>query len=317
MRNKTSIVTSAADVCGKPSSIRPMDNSPSRDHKGAEYKESFMFSNRSSVSHGCSLAAAAVLAAVACIGLAGTASASTIIYLDSFSGSSAANSLNGAAPTVDNGTSSTWTAGSTPGYNGFTDTGSASTSTGNGIIAYLNFLPSHGYVYTLSVGMQTTSANAWLALGFMTSPMTNNRFDQPDSSGGPGATPWALVHAPPSSGTYIGSLFTGPAATVYGQNFSPPAGVSITGTQNISIILNTGSSAWTYQVFDNGTAVSPVEGFHNPNPAIVAVGLNTIAPSGQFSNFELSSAAVPEPATLGLVAVGGLGLLLLKRRKTV
>ncbi len=35
MSNKSSIVTSAADGCGKPSSIRPMDNLPSRDHKGA------------------------------------------------------------------------------------------------------------------------------------------------------------------------------------------------------------------------------------------------------------------------------------------
>ncbi len=313
MSSNKSIVTSAAECCGKPSSIRLMDNPNS---SNMERKEPSMFSNRSAISRGCSLVAGA-LAAAACVGLAGMASASTIIYEDSFSGSSAANSLNGAAPTVDNGTSSTWTAGSTTGYNGFTDTGSASTSTGNGIIAYLNFLPSHGYVYTLSVGMQTTSANAWLAVGFMTSPMISNRFDQPDSSGGPGATPWAMVYAPPSSGTYIGSLFTGPAATVYGQNFSPPSGSSATGIQDISIALNTGTAAWSYQVFDNGTAVSPVEGFQNPNPAIVAVGLNTIAPSGQFSNFELSSAAVPEPATLGMTGAGALCLLLLKRRKTV
>ena len=102
MRNKSSIVTSAADGCGKPSSIRSMDNLPSRDHKGAEYKESFMFSNRLSVSHGCSLAVAA-LAAVAFAGLAGTASASTV-YSESFGGS-ATGPLVGTAPTVDNGTS--------------------------------------------------------------------------------------------------------------------------------------------------------------------------------------------------------------------
>ena len=59
MRNKSSIVTSAADGCGKPSSIRTMDKSPSRDHKGAEYKESFMLSNCLSISRGCSLAVAA------------------------------------------------------------------------------------------------------------------------------------------------------------------------------------------------------------------------------------------------------------------
>ena len=77
MRNKSNIVTSAADGCGNPSSIRPMDHLPSRDHKGAEYKESFMFSNRSSVSRSSVLAIAA-FAAVALIGLASIASASTI-----------------------------------------------------------------------------------------------------------------------------------------------------------------------------------------------------------------------------------------------
>jgi hypothetical protein len=273
-----------------------------------------------SICRGCSLAVLGLAPiALGTLGLgglmAGAASASTVIYQDSFSGSST-TPLNGAAPTTDNGSSPTWIAGVTTGYAGFADNGTATTSTGNGIIAYLDFTPSSGQVYTLSVGMQTTAANAWLALGFMTNPITNNRFDQPDSGGGPGATPWTLVHAPPSSGTYIGSLFTGPAATVYGQNFSPPTGSSATEIQKLSIVLNTGSSAWTYQVFDNGTAVSPVEGFSS-NPAITAVGLNTIATSGQFSNFELSFSPVPEPATLGLMVGGVSGLLLLtKRRRT-
>ena len=80
MNSKSNIVISAADGCGKPSSIRSMDNLPSRDHKGAEYKESFMFSNRSTISRGCSLAAAA-LAATALVGMAasaGTAQAEVI-----------------------------------------------------------------------------------------------------------------------------------------------------------------------------------------------------------------------------------------------
>ncbi len=76
MNSKSRIVTSAADGCGKPQSIRPTDNLPSRDQKGAEYKESFMLSNRSSISRGCSLVATAFAAA----GLlsAGVAGAATV-----------------------------------------------------------------------------------------------------------------------------------------------------------------------------------------------------------------------------------------------
>ena len=84
--SKTSIVTSAEDGCGTPSSVRPMDNLPSRDHKGAEYKESFMFSNRSPVSHGSSLAAKAVVAGAALgalvllAGVVPVARASLLVY---------------------------------------------------------------------------------------------------------------------------------------------------------------------------------------------------------------------------------------------
>ena len=234
---------------------------------------------------------AAALAAVACVGLAGAASAG-IIYQDSFSGTNT-TPLNGAALTVDNGTSSKWTAGTgSAGHIGFADSGYTSepAASTTGEAAYLNFTPVSGQVYTLSVGMQTGSPNSgnWLALGFLTNPSTSTgRFD----AGGPGATPWALVRPPntsfsPSNASYAGTLFTGPGAAVYGENFFAPAGTG-SGPQNVSIVLNTGNSAWTYQVFDNGTAVSPVEGFQNPNPTIIAVGLSNdgYGTTGQFSNF--------------------------------
>ena len=81
MNSKSNIVTSAADGCGQPSSIRTMDNLPSRNHKGAEYKESFMFSSRSSVSRGYSLAAKVAIAGAvvaAMLGMVAFAAANTV-----------------------------------------------------------------------------------------------------------------------------------------------------------------------------------------------------------------------------------------------
>ncbi len=325
MSNKSSIVTSAADGCGQPSSIRPMDNLPSRDHKGAEYKESFMLSNRSSVSHGCSLAAM-VFAAVACIGLAGTAWASTIIYQDNFSGSSS-TPLNSAAPTTDNGPSTTWTANtyavwSDSGYTNYTLDQSGKTRDS----AYLGFTPISGQIYTLSATLTITSvdtsngaSNDFLDIGFPgniqagtnslggTSTL-NTGWDWPASISNVYASPWVLLR-----GSGGGSYITGPETNGSGSLSSTAA---IGQANNIAIILNTGASAWTYQVFDNATAVSPVVTFAT-NPTMTAIGLQNAGVIGTVSNFELISSPVPEPATLGLVAIGGLGLLLLKRRKVV
>ncbi len=319
MSNKSSIVTSAADGCGKPSSIRPMDNLPSRDHKGAEYKESFMFSNRSTIYRGCSLAAA-TLAAVACIGLAGTAWASTVIYQDNFSGSSS-TPLNGAKPTVDNGTSTAWTA--TGGSTAFADSGYTSESNSAGAVAYLNFTPVSGHVYTLSAGLYTTSVYTpdpgwdWLAVGFVLNPTTTSGTSFVFNETAPGAYAFMQVYAP-GSASASGTAYSGPDGgnSPYIDPFNAPSGTA-NGPQNVSIVLDTGASAWTYQFFDNGAAVSPIESFSS-NPAITAVGLNTQGPNtvvGQVSNFELTSSPVPEPATLGLFAVGGLALVLIGRKR--
>ena len=316
MRNKTSIVTSAADGCGQPSSIRSMDNLPSRDHKGAEYKESFMFSNRSSVSHGSALAIAA-FATVALVGLAGTVSASvvTTIYSESFGGAPTTTPLAGTAPTVDNGTSSTWTATS-----GISDSGYTNNSTA---IGYLSFTPISGNIYTLSAnlaGSGTPNNGAWLSLGFLITPTTsgNVRFDG-SGSGTENAVDWVLLYTPGSS-TVNGSLFEGPGTSAGGANYYVGNDQNSSGldTGDFSIVLNTAGtpSAWTAKIFDNGTAIS---GNLSVPSGITAVGIGNdgTVSAGQFSNFSLTSSPVPEPATLGLVAIGGLGLLLLKRRKAV
>ncbi len=302
MSNKISIVISAADSCGKPSSIRSMDHLPSRDHKGAEHKESFMLSNRSSISRGCLLAATSLV--VAMLGTMTSAVSASIVYQDSFTGGTA--NLDGAAPSVDHGTSTVWTAGATSGPGngagagvGWFDNGSTSLS-GNSGGAYLSFTPVNGNIYTLTTGIDPTAGN-WLAIGFVKTPNTINPLN------GSGAYAWVLIS--PGGG---GQIFTGPDTSNANGGFTGTSSVN-----TVSIVLNTQAAAWTYQVFDNAVAAEASPVVFSTNPTITAVGLGNSSATGTFSNFELSSAAVPEPPSLGLVAVGGLGLLLLKRRKAV
>ena len=265
-----------------------------------------MFTNSFSNSHGSSLIAAAAIAVAAIAGLAGTASAS-IIYQDSFTGGTA--NLDGAAPTVDHGTSTVWTAGGTNGSGdgagagvGWQDNGSTSFS-GNSGSAYLLFTPSSGNIYTLTASFElTTSSSNWLSVGFVRTPNTTMPLY------GSGAYAWGFVM--PSG---AGATYPGPDQTVAGTGFT---GNAYNNLNTLSIVLNTQASAWTYQMSANGTAVTPVVAY-TTNPAITAVGLGNSDATGHFSNFELSSAAVPEPASLGLVAAGSLGLLLIKRRRAV
>ena len=98
MNTKSKIVTSAADGCGQPLSIRSMDHLPRRDHKGAEYKESFMLSNRLSVSRGCSLATMA--AATVLVGA--VAARASIFYNVNFT-NDAAGTTPAAAPAYNGG----------------------------------------------------------------------------------------------------------------------------------------------------------------------------------------------------------------------
>jgi hypothetical protein len=252
---------------------------------------------------GTSLAAAA-LAVVAFAGLSGTASAS-IIYQDSFTGGTV--NLDGTAPSVDHGTSTVWTAGGTNGPGngagagvGWQDNGSTS-FTGNSGGAYLSFTPSSGNIYTLTAGIDPTSGN-WLAIGFVKSPNTTNPVY------GSSAYAWALIT--PSSGG--GVFYPGPDLTNNGVGFTSTSGVN-----TVSIVLNTKAATWTYQAFNNANPVMPSPVAFSTNPTITAVELGNSDATGTFSNFELSAAVVPEPPSLGLVAVGGLGLLLLKRRKAV
>lgn len=260
---------------------------------------------------------------LAVLGMVTNRASASVIYQDTFSGNST-TPLNGTAPTVDDGgASATWTANtyavwSASGYtNGNLDQSGKSADS-----AYLGFTPTAGQIYTLSATLTVSSSiggGSSLNFGFPgniqagTNPLGNTStlntgWTWPTTITNLDVSPWVLL-----GGTGGGYVFTGPDEDSAAYSFTPAA---IGNPNNIAIVLNTGGNAWTYQVFDNGAAVSPVVTL-NPNPTMTAVGMQNENVIGSIGNFELISSPVPEPATLGLAGVGALGLLLTKRRRAV
>ncbi|MHB1768439.1 MAG: hypothetical protein ACYCUV_11395 [Phycisphaerae bacterium] len=216
-----------------------------------------------------------VITLMAGLALAVGPASTHIIYRDNFKGA-ATTTLDGTAPTVDHGKSAKWKAGSTagPGHGhgtgvGWQANGSTSLS-GNSGGAYLSFTPSSGNIYTLKAKLDPSAGN-WLGLGFVKSPNTINPVN------GSGAYAWAVVS--PGGG---GQIFTGPDTTNANGGFTGTSGAN-----KVSIVLNTTAKHWTYRIYDNGKAETPVVVFKT-NPAITAVGLGNSGASGTVSGFELS-----------------------------
>ena len=319
MRNKSSIVTSTADGCGKPSSIRPMGNLPSRDHKGAEYKESFMFSNRSSVSRGYSLAAVA-LAVAALVGLAGTVSASTITGVFS-SPPTSANSFNNTNYTPINIATgvSAWL------YYGYTDQGSYTAGSPSGGMMNTDtnnaaaFSPLNFNTNSSQTGL--SGSTGWMELtypGASPSSSTAFIFDQAPSSGSSTNNFYFTTNLIASSETlnlYLisydsksnisatlpdGGSFTADGVVL---PYSPASDTDGTGTGHGYGILSLNITGGTIGETLTLTDTNNITGVNNDSYSNVGI--------------QAANVVVPEPATIGLVAVGGMGLLLLKRRKAV
>ncbi len=242
------------------------------------------------------VASAAIASAALAMASMGTITASaSVIYSDSFTGT-ATTTLNGSTPTIDNGTSSKWT-GASP----FMDNGTVSTYS-NDVSAYLSFAPASGHIYQLAADLNPnlsgSTLNSALEIGFIGSPNTNLAL----GANGPGYA-WAEVRTDTNS-----IFYAGPGS--FGNHYY--AGSS-TGSTTVSILLNTTPTLWTYQFTVDGTTLSSPAAFTS-NPPITAVGLGALGSStinGTFSNFSLTESSVPEPASLGLLAVGVLGLYLL------
>ena len=264
-----------------------------------------MVTKRLSVSNecqGCSpilkTAAAIAIAGVTALALGSTAARAGVIYQDNFSGSSS-NSLVGLLPTTDTGGAKWATALDVGAADTFQADGSVTSITTN-YGDYLPFSPENGNIYTLSATLDPASVG-WVGISFGAYV--------PGDRGGVG--PSMISHYETTTAT-ITEFAIGNTATTFTGTANVPL------DQTASIVLNTMSTQWTATYYYNSKDLGSVTYAAGSNPTgingvtIAAVGSSASPFSGSVASFELQT--VPEPATLGLFVLGGMGLLLAGRK---
>jgi hypothetical protein len=229
-------------------------------------------------------AALVVALVVATLGLAWPSAAqATIIYSDDFSGSGSAN-LNGTTPDITPTGTETWTAHTTfkaDGYNAEWWNGYRT--------ATLPFVPGSGKVYTLSVGVLNAD------------PYNNENYNSDPIGFGFDAGPQFKFYDDGG-----GTLYTtgGPLGDVNEGGYGK-------GAIQVDIVLDTGSAAWKVEYFVGGASVRGPETY-STNPNVTNIILWKDWMSGLWDDLTLN--VIPEPGTLVLLALGGLGILARRRR---
>lgn len=179
-----------------------------------------------------------------------------------------------------------------------------SAATVNGA-ATLPFVPETGRVYTLSVTENTLTGNGWLALGYSDGPGSSiNSYHLDVTLAFPKA--WMLMISP-TSGSNNQSFYGGGTNGV--ANGAPIGNAK--GTHTISIVLDTNPALWTLDWKIDGVSKRTAAFAANPTISSISFGREA-ASTGTFDDFSLT-VDVPEPATLGLLGMGG--LLMLPRRR--
>ncbi|MDA8377068.1 MAG: PEP-CTERM sorting domain-containing protein [Planctomycetia bacterium] len=105
---------------------------------------------------------------------------------------------------------------------------------------------------------------------------------------------------------------------VLSGNIAQIALVNTASDSNTNTQVATGTTESSNSILNSLTLTPLTTSFATGNSVSGDLSIELSSGSGQvmFTNVALTSSAVPEPASLGLLAIGALGLLLLKRRRT-
>ena len=194
------------------------------------------------------------------------------IYSESFSGDSG-DDLHGTAPDVSV-SSETWIANSeikADGSIGGSDTASA----------FLPFEPEAGNIYTLSATLDQPTDGSWAAIGFTEGSDTTTFWGEPNN-----AWPWMLWRTSANDDEI--DAREGPGVDVDAETLG-----DYTGSQTLSIVLNTEESDWTAEWFIDGVSQHKITSFSHGNPTIghIALGRNNDTVVDTFHSFSLEVVA--------------------------
>jgi hypothetical protein len=214
--------------------------------------------------------------------LLGSKASATTIYSQTFTGG--AGTLAGTTSTTGGGT---WTGGNILDQNGL----AVPTVGVNGAVS-LPFTPSSGFVYDLTATINVTAADNWLGVGFLQDNAVYGFF-------GTQTTPTAL-------------------RTPADWQLWPPGASFGLASNDVLVRLDTTGAQWTTSYYQGGTQMGSTYTYPT-NPTINYVGFvmegAVTGVTGNVSAFQLTATAVPEPSTYALLVAGGVGSLLMFRRR--
>ena len=250
-----------------------------------------------------------MLAAVLAVALLAAPTMAGVIYSDDFSGT---GSLNGTTTDVGGGL---WQSN-----NNYSATGAITSGAGSATIA---FTPETGMIYTLSADVTLTNTDTnWFGIGFADrvdtyfdpesgdyryaagGPVPHNYYRFTNAQFNPGR---GWVRTAPVGGQTARDF--GVADLVDDADYIDIEGANV--TLNLKAVLDTSGTDWSITYYVNGALLSSYTG----GPVTIdAVGFTSNAGAiGTYGNFVLTE-TIPEPATIGLLAFGGLVSLMHRRR---